>query len=131
MPDARDNPPPSRSRDFALRVLPALVWAALVFVGGGMHVPQPEVDTGFPIDKLEHAIAFLIMQLLAYRALRHVRPGHSRSKLAWTAAGVSLGLGVALELYQLGLPHRSAELADAVADAVGAGLGAIVLGRRS
>lgn len=131
MPEAAQNQSSRRTRDFALRVLPALAWAALVFIGGGAHVTQPDLGHGFPIDKVEHAVAFLIMQLLAFRALRYVRPERNRAGLAWAAAGISLALGVALELYQLALPHRSAELADAVADAVGAGLGAIVLSARS
>src|SRR5688572_13400986 len=111
---ARTSPPPRRAREFALRVLPALAWAAAVFIGGGLHSPEPEIEIGFPIDKLEHAFAFLIMQLLAFRALHYIRPDRRRAELAWSGALISLGLGVALELYQLGLPHRSAELADAI-----------------
>jgi VanZ family protein len=127
---ASSSPPARRLREFAAHVLPALVWVVLVFIGGGLHQPPPEIDPAFPIDKLEHAAAFLILQLLAYRALSYVWPDRSRKARAWWGALASLGVGVALELYQLGLPHRSAELADAVADAAGAALGALFLASR-
>jgi VanZ family protein len=118
-------------RDFALHVLPALVWAVLVVVGGGSHAPEPDIDIGFPIDKLEHAVAFLVMQLLAFRALRHEFPERSPARLALAAALAAILVGIGLELYQLGLPHRSAEFADVVADSVGAGIGALLVGRRA
>jgi VanZ family protein len=122
-------PRPRSPAEFALHVLPALLWAVLVFIGGGMNAPQPELDVGLPIDKLQHVVAFLIMQVLAYRALRFVRPQQSRGRRAWLGALAAAGLGVLLELYQLGLPHRSAELADVVADCIGAGIGALLLAR--
>jgi VanZ family protein len=129
---ASDLPPRlSARREFALRVLPALCWAALIFIGGGAAGPQPELDVGLPIDKLEHVVAFLIMQVLADRAFRYALPRQSRSRQAWLAALAAAGVGVLLELYQLGLPHRSAEFADVVADCVGAGIGALLLGRSS
>lgn len=124
-------PHPSKSpRDFALKVLPALVWVALVFLGGGSHTPEPEIDLGFPLDKLEHALAFLVMQLLGWRALRYEFPERGTPELAvWAGLG-AVAVGVGLELYQLGLPHRSAEFADVIADAVGAAIGALLTARR-
>jgi VanZ family protein len=125
---ARDSRGPARPlRDFGWQVLPALLWIVLVFVGGSIPSPGPEVDVGFPIDKVNHTVAFCVMQLLAFRALRYARPERGRSALAWLAALISLGVGVALELYQLGVPHRSAEVLDAVADAVGAGIGVLLV----
>jgi VanZ family protein len=129
MSDRARHTPPRSFRAFALHVLPAFAWALLVFVGGGAHT-QPELSIELPIDKLQHVIAFAIMQLLAFRALGFLRPETTRRSHAWLAALAATLLGVALEIYQLGLPHRSAELADVVADGLGAGLGALLVGRR-
>jgi len=113
---------------FVRNVLPALLWAIAIFIGGGPGVPQPSVEgLWIPIDKLDHAVAFCGLQVLGFRALRYELPDRTRTRLVWFAALISVLFGIALELYQLGLPDRSAEVADAVADAVGAVLGAIVL----
>lgn len=134
MADGHSEPTPPRvggviRGGFARNVLPALLWAGAIFVGGGPGVPQPTVDGLFiPIDKLDHTVAFCGLQVLGFRALRYEMPGRTRRSLLWLAALVSVLFGIALELYQLGLPDRSAEVADAVADAVGAVIGATVLG---
>jgi len=112
---------------FALHVVPAVLWAAAIFVGGSSGVPQPQVDIGIPFDKVNHVVAFSGLQLLSYRALRYALPAAQRRSLRWLAALAAVLVGVALELYQLGLPDRSAEVADVVADSVGALLGVLVL----
>jgi VanZ family protein len=114
---------------FVRNVLPALLWALAIFVGGGPGVPQPSVEgLAIPLDKIDHLIAFCGLQVLCFRALRYELPGRTRHALLWAAALVSVLFGILLEIYQLGLPDRSAEVADAVADAIGAVLGATVLG---
>jgi len=122
------NRPPVRA-GFVRNVLPALLWAAAIFVGGGSGVPQPHLPTAIPLGKVQHFFAFGTLQVLCFRALRYELPERTRTWLLWAAAGVSLLFGIALELYQLGLPDRSAEVADAVADGIGAALGALLLGR--
>jgi len=111
---------------FLVNVAPALVWAIAIFIGGGPGVRQPSIDL-IPIDKFEHALAFCGLQVLGFRALRYELPNRSRPALLWSAALISVLFGIALEVYQLALPDRSAEVADAVADAIGAVLGATVL----
>jgi VanZ family protein len=110
-------------------VLPALLWATAIFIGGSSGVPQPKLDMGLPIptDKVNHVLAFLGLQLLSYRAFRYALPSRGRTPLRWLAVLAAVFVGIALELYQLGLPDRSAEVGDVVADSVGATLGALVL----
>jgi VanZ family protein len=134
MPDA----PPGRALPdgaaavrggFARNVLPALLWALAIFIGGGPGVPQQNIEgLAIPIDKVDHLVAFCGLQVLCFRALRYELPGRTRRALLWLAALVSVLFGILLEIYQLGLPDRSAEVADAVADAIGAVLGATLLG---
>ena len=112
---------------FARNVLPALVWAIAIFIGGSSGVPQPRIDVGLPTDKVNHVVAFLGLQLLSYRALRYALPQRRRVPLRWLAVLVAVTVGIALELYQLGLPDRSAEVEDVMADSVGALVGAVAL----
>ena len=113
---------------FVSHVLPALAWAIAIFVGGGPGMPQPNLETlWLSFDKLEHALAFGALQALSFRALRYEMPASARAALLWVAALISVVAGIALELYQLGLPDRSADVKDAVADAVGAAIGAVLL----
>ena len=114
-----------REGSFARDVLPALVWTAIVFVLGGIPNPGPSVELEFPTDKVEHAAAFGLLQILALRALRYELPGALPRAMPWVAALTSTAIGGALELYQLTVPNRSAELMDLVADAVGAVIAAV------
>jgi VanZ family protein len=118
--------PPLRG-GFVRNVLPALLWSLAIFVGGSSGVPQPQINIGLPTDKVNHIAAFLGLQLLSYRALRYALPHRRRPPLRLFAALAAILVGVALELYQLGLPDRSAEVADVVADSVGAAIGALAL----
>jgi VanZ family protein len=119
------SPSPSRG-SFVRDVLPALLWTVIVSVLGGIPNPAPPIDLGFQIDKVEHAAAFAILQVLALRALRYELPGVLPRGMPWAAAGASIVVGAALELYQVTVPNRSAEVMDLVWDAVGAGIAAWV-----
>ncbi len=120
-------PEPVLQGGFVRNVLPALVWAIAIFIGGSSGVPQPRIDLGLPADKVNHVVAFLGLQLLSYRALRYALPARRRAPLRWLAVLVAVLVGIALELYQLGLPDRSADVADVMADSVGALVGAVAL----
>ena len=114
------------SGSFASNVLPALVWTAIVFIAGGVPNPGPPVALEFPIDKIEHAVAFGILQVLALRALRYELPRALPRAMPWIAALVSSVLGAALELFQLTVPNRAAEFMDLVANTIGIALTTLV-----
>lgn len=122
---------PTSTAGFVRHVLPALLWTLAIFIGGSSGVPQPKIDVGLPTDKVNHVVAFLGLQLLSYRALRYALPDKTRASARWLAVLVAVLVGVALELYQLGLPDRDADVADVVADSVGAIIGALSLALRS
>ena len=129
-PNGSDSAPvaskePERG-SFTRDVLPAFVWTAVVFVLGGIPNPGPSVELEFPVDKLEHAVAFAILQVLAYRALRYELPRALPRAMPWIAALVSTIVGGALELFQLTVPNRSAELMDLLWDAIGATVATVV-----
>jgi len=109
---------PSRLRGFGLHVLPALVYVAAIFYGGSLTSAKlPRVQLS---DKLIHLIAFAVLQVLAFRAIRFLwrrqgLKGHIVASIISTSA-----VGAALEIYQLFLESRSAEMLDWVADTLGA-----------
>jgi VanZ family protein len=100
---------------------PAIVYVAVVFVLGSLReLPQVHVSN---FDKLQHLLGFALMQIVVARAVAG-RSHSSRVNQVVVAAAVASGLGALLELYQMALPWRSADLLDWVADSLGAALAA-------
>jgi VanZ family protein len=103
-----------------LRVLPAVLYALGVFYAGVIDLgPLPEAP-GLPTDKLLHVGAFFGLELTLEWAF--LQWGARRRR--WVAVGLSVATGLALELVQAAVPHRSAELLDLFADTCGALLAA-------
>ena len=73
------------------------------------------------------SLFFLVLAVLTARAVRYELPERARFGRVGLAVLLSVAIGVLLEIYQLALPDRSAEVADAVADAIGAVLGGAAL----
>jgi hypothetical protein len=118
---------PSVRRSFWAQVAPAVVYVALIFVGGS--IAAPELPAGAPMasDKLMHFVVFGGLQILMFRAVRWSHPLVGPGAQNLIAAGLSCAAGALLEFWQASLPHRSAELADWLADSIGVVLGAAVL----
>jgi VanZ family protein len=116
---------------FFLNVVPAMLYVVAVFYGGGVRgAVLPSADIRFG-DKILHAAAFAGMVFVLRRALSWLSPGMSYGRVLVIAACSSASVGGLLELYQMALPHRSAEWLDFVADALGAALAAGLLWRIS
>ena len=113
-----------------MRVVPALLYVATIFYGGLMRPGGG--GPAFPhADKALHAIAFGMMQVVVLRALRYLLPGLGFRKQNLGAFVLVVAAGGLLELAQLSSAFRSAEWLDLLADAVGAGLVALVFARRA
>ena len=103
---------------------PAVLIAGAIFAASSLPRAQlPEV--GFPgIDKLEHGLAYGLLGAALARGWRWQRPAW-RWLATWFAAWtVALAYGLSDELHQLLVPGRMFDLADLLADGVGAALGA-------
>lgn len=103
-------------------VLPALLYVVAVFYMGSIAVDPPGELAFDWSDKVLHALAFGGMQFTLARAMRFSWPELSAERVAVRSVVTAAACGGVLELWQAALPHRSAELLDFVADAVGAGL---------
>ena len=107
--------------------LPAILWAALIFFmsavpGDGLpEMPVPQTD------KLIHAAVFLVLSALCFRALARTTRLPPWAAMA-TAALLATLYGAGDEVHQMFTPGRNSDVADALADAVGAVAGALLAG---
>ena len=73
-------------------------------------------------DKLIHAGIFRLLGFLLCRALSPQLPTWRPSRIALLSLLLTIGYGATDELHQLFVPARSAEMADLIADGIGAAL---------
>ncbi len=113
------------SRSFLWYQLPAFLWAALIFTVSSIPGDNlPNFEFKF-MDKLEHAVAYGILGLLTSRALvNQGRFPNWRRNFFWIAVIIGTLYGISDEFHQLTVRGRRFDIYDAVADAVGAFLGA-------
>jgi VanZ family protein len=108
-------------------LIPALVWAATIFVLSsfpGSAYPSTDLVNA---DKLVHIAIYALLGGLCMRGL--LRGWQLRPRVGLlVAAGAATLYGVLDELHQWFVPGRNADWRDGVADAVGALLGAAVIG---
>lgn len=105
-------------RGFLLDVLPALLYLAVLFALGTAplkSLPGPDFEL---IDKVWHLVAFAGLAALLARVGVFLR--YSPERAAALGAGGSCVLGGLLEVLQSLTAYRSAEVADLVADVLGA-----------
>jgi len=75
-------------------------------------------------DKIVHAAAFCSFALLATRALYYSIDVPLRLAMGW-AIIAGIVIGIAIEVIQKGVPGRSPDLADLLADVAGLGLAVV------
>lgn len=86
-------------------------------------LPSPAAASWGSLDKIVHLCEYLLFAWCLVRALR--ASGASDVTAAPSAFLIATLWGLALEGLQAWLPYREAEGWDAVANAIGAGIGAI------
>lgn len=142
---ANDTPQPPRiprlSRPLNVRALLALLaghpwrlactrcaWAlAVAVVMYQSLIPQPDMLLDVPnIDKVWHALAYLVLAVLAAGSLWGNPPSPALSRVARRAAWSMALLGVAMECAQAFLPGRMASAADVAANTAGTWLGVLL-----
>jgi VanZ family protein len=104
-------------------LLPAIACAALIFYLSSQPNPLPYLTHRLG-DKLLHLVEYAAFAVAVTWGLSHVGPGLGRAA-RWAALLGSL-YGATDEFHQRFVPHRSADVADWVADTLGAALGALL-----
>lgn len=115
---------------YLVYVAPAVLYVGAVFYAGlarAPDLPAPEVQFQ---DKIGHALAFGLMTYVLHRAIRFLGPKLAVRRALLVSFVLASALGGLLELVQLATSYRSAELLDFLADAVGAGIVAGLIGSR-
>lgn len=115
--------------------VPALAWALIIFVLSS----QPTLPNPAGIDdKPAHAATYGVLAVACLIGLAGARAGRVSGRLALVAWVLATLYGVSDEWHQSFVPGRTPDVADVLADAVGAALAvgvawasAILLARRS
>ena len=107
-------------RGFLLHVLPALLYVLVLFWLGAIRTGLDLPHTFIPQDKIKHFGAFALLVFFLLRALRFEFPTVANRRLIGASIVGSSLIGALLEVWQLLFPYRSAEVADWVADTLGA-----------
>ena len=99
--------------------LPAIAWAAAIFIQSSMsYIDTP--DLGFDAqDKLFHAIEYAILGFLLRRALVFQSTQFIKKRTGWLTILIGGTYAISDEIHQLFVPGRSGEIADAIADIFG------------
>ena len=110
---------PTKLKCFALHWLPLILYCLLIYIQSS-H-PSPKQIPSFPfVDKVLHVAAYGIMGILFYRAYHTLRIKNN-IQLLMVLSAVSASLyGISDEIHQSYVPFREAEVADAIADTIGA-----------
>lgn len=122
---SQSDAPKPKERGFFLHVVPALLYVFAIFYMG--LIRPPGVQAPKHADKVMHALAFGFMQIVVLRAVRFEIARIPARRQNLVAFVLAVAAGAVLEIVQSFTPYRSAELLDLVADAVGAGIVALVV----
>ncbi len=113
-------------KGFFWHVVPALLYAIVIFWLGSIHTTLSIPQDFIARDKLNHFVAFGVLTVLALRALRFEMDTTALRVLITASIGISSITGALLELWQSWLPYRTAEVGDWIADTFGAALAGLL-----
>ena len=109
-------------------LLPAILWAALIFVASSIPSEDiPEVPI-FRYDKLIHLAIYFVFAALVYRFLSFEGVSSAvRSRAAILTVGIIAFYGMTDEFHQHFVPGRTMDVYDWIADVAGGILCVVVL----
>ena len=119
-------PFPLRYRTVVFYWLPVFAYCLLIFIQSSY--PAPESLPAYPFsDKILHLTAYAVLSVLFFRAFG--RAGilkRSLPVLMLLSIAASTAYGITDEIHQHYVPYRNADVFDALANAMGSVLGAVV-----
>ncbi|MGD1971825.1 MAG: VanZ family protein [Desulfobacterales bacterium] len=108
-----------KSKLILLYWLPLILYCLLIFIQSAN--PSPEQIPSFRfVDKLLHFAAYAIMGVLFYRAYQTLKFKDNLRMLMLLSALSATLYGISDEIHQSFVPFREAEVADVIADTIGA-----------
>jgi VanZ family protein len=110
---------PLKIKQFLLCWLPLILYCLLIFFQSAN--PSPEQIPSFPFsDKLLHFMAYGILGILFYRAYQTLKIKDNLPLLMVLSVVSAILYGISDEVHQSFVPFREAEVADVIADTIGA-----------
>ena len=110
---------PIKLKRFALYWLPLILYCLFIYIQSD-H-PSPKQIPMFPyVDKVLHVTAYGIMGILFYRAYQTLRLKDNIKMLMFLSVVSASLYGISDEIHQSFVPFRQAEVADVIADTIGA-----------
>jgi len=98
--------------------MPVIVYCAFIFIQS--EFPSAIKTRDIPhIDKLIHFLGYGLLGILFFRAFRTTSLKDNADRLMLFSMAASALYGVSDEIHQYYVPYRSADIADALADALG------------
>ncbi len=110
---------PIKLKRFAFYWLPLILYCLFIYIQSD-H-PSPEQILIFPyVDKVLHVTAYGILGILFYRAYQTLRLKDNIKMLVLLSVVSASLYGISDEIHQSFVPSREAEIADVIADMIGA-----------
>jgi VanZ family protein len=105
---------------YSLTWTAVILYAVLIFIGSSIPGDRLGITNG--LDKILHAMEYLLFSGLLFRALRLTLPTN-RMKVFWIAAVAASLYGVTDEVHQILVPFREFDILDIASDISGSMLG--------
>jgi VanZ family protein len=110
---------PNKLKRFSLYWLPLILYCLLIYIQSAN--PSPDQIPSFPfVDKLLHFSAYAFLGILFYRAYQTLKIKNNLQMLILLSVVSATLYGVSDEIHQSFVPFREAEVADVIADMLGA-----------
>lgn len=113
----------SELRTIALAWSPAILYMAAIWAISSIAIPELPIARLPLRDKGIHALEYAGLALFVAHAALRTWPDRARARIAAVAVLIAGAWGVLDEIHQAFVPGRSADLADLLADVIGALLG--------
>ena len=116
---------PAKLKPFAFYWLPLILYCLFIYIQSAN--PSPDQIPSIPfVDKVFHFVAYGIMGILFYRAYQTLRiKDNLQMLMLFSVVSASL-YGISDEIHQSFVPFREAEVADVIADMLGAASGVLL-----
>ena len=116
---------PIKLKRFALYWLPLILYCLFIYIQSDHPSPQQIPSIPF-VDKVLHFVAYGIMGILFYRAYQTLRIKNNIQMLMLLSMASASLYGISDEIHQSFVPFREAEVADVIADIIGAVTGVLL-----
>ena len=116
---------PTYLKRFAFYWLPLILYCLLIYIQSAN--PSPDQIPSIPfVDKVLHFAAYGILGILFYRAYQTLRIRDNLPMLMLLSVVSASLYGISDEIHQSFVPFREAEVADVIADMLGAASGVLL-----